>query len=209
MNDGGVTLFMNSKNFQLEIFLECNQYLFTIFGIFGALSIYLSTLSKEHPDLLFVDLGTASSFFIFLVVSTLILKKSVESNGEPFPLSILTWKEENIYRLIFVIPFIILIFVMSSFIYINFQNELNAIGLYFYNFVGVMAFMGVMQKYLHKTKTFYLLASMIFIISVLAFDYANTHHFLLFSGFFSGVVTASLLIIIIKILIDISDILKK
>ncbi len=200
---------MANENFQLETFLECNQYLFTIFGIFGALSLYLSTLSKENPNLLFVDLGTASSFFIFLVVSILILKKSVKSNSEPFPLSILTWKEENIYRLIFVIPFIFLTFVMSSFIYLNFQNELNAIGLFFYNIVGVMAFMGAMQKYLHKTKIFYILASMILIISVLAFDYADTHNFHLFSGFFSGVVTASLFVIIIKLFIDISDMLKK
>ncbi|HAE43717.1 MAG TPA: hypothetical protein DCG34_12495, partial [Clostridiales bacterium] len=109
--------FMDDSKFDLELFLKGNQPLFIIFGIFGSLSVYFTSLFDRYTDYPFLSLGIASSLAIFFMVSIIILKNAFKDKNKKLIMDFLTTDNENIYRLAFVIPFFLLSLTVMSFIY--------------------------------------------------------------------------------------------
>ena len=155
---------MDGNQFNLELFLKDNQPLFTIFGIFGALSIYFTTLLDKNTDYPFLNLGIVSALTLFLIVSFIILKKAFQQDKKKMVIEFLTTDDENIYRLAFVIPFFLLSVTVMSFIYVRFEQEMFAIGAIFSYYIGVITYTPIIKRYVTNQKILFLISIIVIVI---------------------------------------------
>lgn len=191
--------YMSDDNFSLESFLEKSQKLFTIYGIFGALSIYLTSFSKDNANFTFLNLGITSSLLLFLIVSVVIIKKAFHDSDKQFLIQYLTIDEKNIYRLVFIIPFSMLSVIIIYFTSIRFEQELSAMGIMFFYLLGMIAYTPFFIKYTDKLKVLFLYSIVILIfLSILIFfvesKVENQSHLSLFGlSFLKGFALVSLI----------------
>jgi hypothetical protein len=117
---------MPGSEFKLDEFLKQNQHLFTIFGIFGALSLYMNTLSIQYSGILALQSALFASFVIFIIVSILIVAELFSNNQEKRQvLDFLILNENNVNRLIFLVPFgIVVLSVFGFLLTFSYQFEL-------------------------------------------------------------------------------------
>ena len=97
------------NKFRLAQFLEGHSELFTLLGVFGAISIYLAQFPVDATNR-WQNVGLVSSLLIFIVVSISIrneLKRELDSSIFDF---IVKPRRESFGVLSFVVPFYLLIF---------------------------------------------------------------------------------------------------
>lgn len=118
-----------SDKFNLDDFLKQNQQLFTVMGIFGAVSIYLITLIKDSPDNAsknYIQIGILASLFLFTLVSAVILQNLFKNTDGSEP-QLLIISLDNLGRIIFAVPFLTLTVSMYIYMIFNFTKTINAI----------------------------------------------------------------------------------
>lgn len=121
--------------FNIEKFLLKNHKLFTIMGIFGALSIYLNSIYTINPNE-FVKIGVVSSFILFIMVAIKILQKAEVHNLK----TILTLSDANLKRIIFILPFSFLVLSISYYIYVNLMGSFILVFVFIIFIFGLIIF---------------------------------------------------------------------
>lgn len=190
---------MNDE-FDLEDFLKNNQQLFTVMGIFGAISIYLITINKDIPEGFSKDMlqfGIPASLILFLITSWVIFQNLIKKRDERIPLSIslFIFRWGNIMRFIFAIPFLILIISICFYIIINYYEPLKltlGLGL---SPISIMVFFGIFVIILEKVR-YKIMVSVCFlsiITSAIALYFSNEHNLINLMWFFGSLFFASLL----------------
>lgn len=184
---------MNKDNdFQLDLFLKDNHQLFTIMGIFGAISIYLNTLS-QGSDIQSLRVGIVSSFVLFIVVSLVIFLKAFKTHDdESVPLAFLTPSKGNFKRILFIIPFSLLIITITTFLINAYPEPSNAIFGFFLYILGMPVFFGIISFIRNKSAKIFLITLFILMIaSSIGFYYMVKYNLTIFALFFSSLSTGS------------------
>jgi len=119
--------------FDIEKFLKNNHKLFTALGLFGALSIYLNSISNEPSEIF--KLGIVSSLIIFIVISIKIFSKAFEFHSYN---TILSLSIGNLKRIVFIIPFFCMSISILYHILINLNNPLIVLLQIFVFIFGVI-----------------------------------------------------------------------
>lgn len=104
----------NDKSFYQFIneFLDENTHLFTILSIFGAISVYLGTITtKLSADYLtaLLDIGVFSSLSLFCIIGAITVRAYMWEYYEFRDIRLLAFHRTNIVPLIFLLLFIFLI----------------------------------------------------------------------------------------------------
>ncbi len=182
-----------NDDFQLDIFLEENQPLFTVMGIFGAISIYLTSLMQDSNQ--YLQFGIVSSFVLFVIVSVVIFIKAFKRrNNELIPLDFLMFNKANMERLLFIIPFLMLIMTIAQFLVSAYKTAsfgLFGISLYI---LGVPVFFGIINLFRKKSmKINFFILIIILVSSLIGFYYMLKFNLIVFALFFSSLTTGSLI----------------
>ena len=111
---------------QIEEFLKNNYQLFAIMGVFGALSVYLTTLPGS--DDLFFQIGIVASFTLFILVSLLILLKGHEKFIDMSSNVSLKIIIDNFLLGLFIFPLYLLVVTISFYIFTSFSKPLEIFG---------------------------------------------------------------------------------
>lgn len=120
--------------FNIERFLVKNHKLFTIMSVFGALSIYLNNIYTNPNE--FVKIGVVSSLLLFIMVAIKILQKADVHNLK----TIFTLSDANLYRIIFIIPFLFLVLSISYYIYSKLMDSFIYVFNFFIFIFGLIIF---------------------------------------------------------------------
>jgi hypothetical protein len=162
---------LDRSKFSIYHFLIQNRDLFVIFGVFGALALYLTTFLNSKLECStnlnstanntsigisgfsivigpynynLLHLAIASSLFLALIVSCLLILKAIEvPKGQPFLQSYFI-SDGSLERLVFLIPFAILIFGILGYMISSYYSEINQIAVIYGYFFGFLAWVFVM-----------------------------------------------------------------
>lgn len=110
--------------FELSVFLKEQSELFTLLGVFGAISLYLAQFPVDVESR-WLNVGIVSSLLIFIIVALSISNRLQEQFDSSLFDFIIKPRRESFRVLTFVVPFYLLIF---SFLIIAFQFQ--AAGLF-------------------------------------------------------------------------------
>ena len=195
-----------NSNFQIDAFLKENYRLFAIIGVFGALSIYLTKLSADSNtlsadgDAFIIQIGIASSFILFILVSLVIFWKFHEELRDmSSPNVSLKTIIANSKLVLFMVPFYLLIAAIAYYVMDALSKHLEVVCGMIIFMLGAISSFGFLSMMDNKVKNtvLYIFIGPLF-LSVISFlglyfvrDYGLIPFFLLMS---TGVVSASLLI---------------
>lgn len=135
---------LDHKDFSLYHFFITNKDFFIIFGVFGALSLYLTNFfgdslggslvgSNKYSigigifNLNLSNLAIASALFLVIVVCLLLIFEAIKIPKYQGLFNSYLLEKGSIQRLIFLIPFSILIIGIVGYIYFSFIDEINQI----------------------------------------------------------------------------------
>lgn len=134
----------NEVEFNIEKFLEYNHKLFTALGLFGALSIYLNSISNEPSEIL--KLGIVSSLILFIIVSIKILTKAFEFHNYS---TIFSSSKGNLKRIVFIVPFFSLSISILCHVLINLKGSLivlSQIIVFIFWVIILLYFLNIIEK---------------------------------------------------------------
>lgn len=195
-------------DFQIGGFLKEYYHLFAVMGVFGALSIYLNTMSlKEIPATVNVMLhvGIVSSLVLFVLVSLIILFNALKYNSDkPIPLSLFIPPTiGKLLRILFVVPFFLLVVSISYYVFITFPEPSNVVLGYTLSWLAMMVFFVSLMLLDHpklknkRTSSFVALMLLLIIISILGYYFTTKYNFVPGIFFFSSLMNGPLIGLII------------
>jgi hypothetical protein len=126
-----------------DSFFEDNYYLFSILGVFGAIAIYLSTLSSDTDDSnqIIINFGIISSLLLFIIVGTIMDLKMLSEFDLRIRDIILLYPSDVPYMILFV-PFnALLLSVLLITLYFP-RATASIIG--FFSFIFGMTIFGIL-----------------------------------------------------------------
>jgi len=159
--------------FSLYDFFVREKDLFIIFGVFGALSLYFTNFLNDDNkieysfkfsnfEIHFLNLAISASLLLFIILSSIIVMRAFNVKGyKGFVISYII-KKGSIQRLFFIIPFIILIFGVFMYVYNQYLNEINQIGVIFGFFFGLFFVLIIAKEIVIKIGIKWLILSLIF-----------------------------------------------
>jgi hypothetical protein len=201
-------------DFQIRAFLDENSNLFVIMGVFGALSIYLNNIlatiepQSSSPVNAMLQIGIVSSLFLFILVSLIIVYNALKTHGEQVPISFFRPNIGNLVRILFLVPFLLLILAVSYFVFTSFPLYSNFVTGYALSWIAIMVFFAILT--LTKQRSFlvvFVILLFLVAISVLGQLYATNYEFYpgiffcnsLASGSLIGVIILSIAFVFKKI----------
>lgn len=154
--------FLDKSSFSLHNFFTSSKDFFIIFGVFGALSLYLTSFLNGNGQLTqtnssidsqsnqyvykffiydfhFLNLAITASLFLLLLVSVLIIIQAIQNPKDEGILKTYIVNKGSLQRLIFLIPFTVLIIGILGYLYFAYIDEINQIGVLFAYFFGFIA----------------------------------------------------------------------
>jgi hypothetical protein len=196
-----------NSNFQIDAFLKENYELFAIMGVFGALSVYLTNLSADSNtlsatgDAFIIQIGIASSFILFILVSFVIFWKAREKIRDMSPPNVsLKTVIDNSKLVLFTVPFYMLIAAIAYYVIDAFSKHLEIVFgmiIFMLGAISSFGFLSMMDNKV-KSKVLYIFIGPLFLsfISFLGLYFVRDCGLiaLLFLLMSTGVVSASLLI---------------
>jgi len=171
-------------DFDFGNFLECNQKLFVVLGIFGALTVYMNNLFSSNliRESYYLGFGIVSSLLIFTIVSAQIIFNAVLIYDIK---SFLSTSIGNFKRIIFLIPFSVLVLVIISYVFINLKSHLEyifAVYLIYFELLILLYFYKHIErlilKFINKPKSIHFfiiqfIISILIVITIIIFDFSD------------------------------------
>jgi len=111
----------NDSDITLSKFLKTNSSLFTVLGVFGAVSVYLLQFPWTATSRGIQMIGFTSSLMLFFVTAAAIqleLSKSIDRNLSDF---LIQPEKRNLFFILFIVPFYILLGTIGWIIYTNLE----------------------------------------------------------------------------------------
>jgi hypothetical protein len=130
---------LKTGSFHISHFFVENKDLFLIFGLFGGLALYLSTLGTAQGSaeeyifeigifkINFLKLAIASSLILVIILGALIVIKSIEMPMGKRGVFQYFVEKGSFHRIIFLVPFVLLVIMIGGFVYHSFKDELSPI----------------------------------------------------------------------------------
>ena len=190
-------------DFQIKEFLDENSHLFTIMGIFGALSVYLNTLNLESIPTTastMLQVGIVSSLSLFVLVSVIIFFSAFKSHGErPIPLSFfIPLTIGKFIRILFIVPFYLLVVAVFYFVVTAFPGSSNLVFGYTLSWIAIIVFFGFLKLMEPlKSKVIFVLLLFLAVISIFGQLYATKYDFVLGAFFCNSIACGSVIGLII------------
>ena len=189
-----------NESFQVEDFLKDNYPLFTIMGVFGALALYLQSISPPNR-LIYIDIGVASCLILFILVSGLILRRAIDKPSETLI--------DTIFRFLFIISFITLLLIIIYHAFTTYPEPLELFSYILAYVFGIILPIGILRPVEEKAadKNIYILVPFfMLVISILIFylaanpiyPYFQLMIFSFSTGLFSALNLVKLLFLIFK-----------
>lgn len=120
-------------------FLKDNQYLFTIYGVFGALSLYATNLGDNYTDYYLLNFAATCSLIIFSLMGILIITNAFQHENTM-----------DILFIIFLVPFSFFTLIMLLFISNFFQSEFQFITGFVFLHPEIVFFESLKDRYRKK-----------------------------------------------------------
>ena len=194
-----------NNNFKIEAFLEENYKLITIMGIFGAISIYLNSLNQnnDRPEFT-LQIGIVSSLLLLSLISIIIFLRAFEKqDNNSLIISFLSLDKGNLMRILFIIPFSLLIFSIIFYIFTTFPIPSDFIIGFILYVVGMMFIFGTVSfifkssRIKNKSLGSFIVGILLLLISSIGYWFLESLNILSFLLFFNSLATGSLILIVI------------